>query len=287
MNKLKFLNLLFLLFISITISAQNGEISKENWQVFQPKGEEFTISTPILLEPFVYNENAENRRFTASIKGRYLFISSDLLTEPFHYNKVKDLLNLTTFKSKKEKLNNFEVEKISFNYSDDFFHKMWIIKTQQRIYIFHTASVVENDKITDRFFKSIKIDRKLTDDNENTEFTFREGIGIDTGASANSGISAVSLKPVDSNNSPLQIRFKPKANYTDFARFFDIQGSVTVRTTFLDTGAVGDVSAITKLPFGLTKNALEAAKKMKFQPMVKNGKAISVTKTVQYTFTIY
>ncbi len=304
MQKLTFLYVSLLLFLSLTVSAQNEKVPKKNGQIFQPKGEEFTVMTPTSFESLVYDGDVKVRRFTASVDGRFLFISSDLSTEPFHFKTVQDLLKQTVYKSKKEKLNNFEVEKISFDYSDDFFHKMWIIKTEQRIYIFHTASEVEDDDIVEKFFKSIKIDRKLVNKNETTELTFREGVGtsgndshrnqksilgvaLDTGISENSNISTSLPKPIDSNNSPFQIRLKPKANYTDFARFFEIQGSVILRTTFLKTGEIGTVSAITKLPFGLTKNAVEAAKKIKFKPMVKNGINVSLTKNVQYTFTIY
>lgn len=304
MPKLKFSHLSILLFLSITICAQNDEKVRRNWQPFQPKGEEFTVISPILFNSFVYDEKVINRRFTGVIENRFLFISSDHSTQPLHYEKVQELLNKTVYKSRREKLDNFEVQKISFDYSDDFFHKMWIVKTKERIYIFHTASEIENDEIINRFFESIKIDRKLEHGNENTELVFGEGTGIsgsnisnkqerqpgnsiNKNTSSNSGISAVLPKPVDLNNSPMLIQSKPRANYTDFAQFFDIQGTVNLRITFLETGEIGTINVITKMPFGLTRNAIEAAQKMRFKPMKQGGISTSVTKIVQYTFTIY
>jgi hypothetical protein len=41
------------------------------------------------------------------------------------------------------------------------------------------------------------------------------------------------------------------------------------------------------LPYGLTEQAMEAARKMRFEPAMKNGIPYSVTKLVEYPFTLY
>jgi TonB family protein len=85
----------------------------------------------------------------------------------------------------------------------------------------------------------------------------------------------------------LKIISKPRANYTDAARQNQIQGTVTLRVTFLESGHIGSVSPISGLPDGLTEQAMAAAAQIRFEPANKNGEPITVTKSVQYSFTIY
>lgn len=85
----------------------------------------------------------------------------------------------------------------------------------------------------------------------------------------------------------LVIISKPKANYTDLAKTNQIQGSVHLRVTFLANGTIGNIAVIESLTDGLTEQAIEAAKKIEFKPAMRGGKPISVTRQVQYTFTLY
>lgn len=94
-------------------------------------------------------------------------------------------------------------------------------------------------------------------------------------------------KRSDSKVKKLKILSKPMALYTEEARNNNIQGSVVLRVTFLSNGKIGKVSAVTSLPYGLAEKAVEAAQKIKFEPMLIDGKAGAVTKSVQYNFTIY
>jgi hypothetical protein len=83
------------------------------------------------------------------------------------------------------------------------------------------------------------------------------------------------------------IRSKPRASYTDAARIYNIQGPIMLRVTFLADGTIGDVSPVSRIPFGLTNQAIAAAKTIKFEPARKEGIAYSKVMTVQYGFTIY
>lgn len=86
---------------------------------------------------------------------------------------------------------------------------------------------------------------------------------------------------------PLQITAKPRAYNTEQARKSCVQGIVKLRITFYADGKVGKFKVISGLPFGLTEQTIEAAKKIKFEPAMKKGKLITVTKTVSYNFTLY
>jgi hypothetical protein len=62
------------------------------------------------------------------------------------------------------------------------------------------------------------------------------------------------------------------------------QGTVTLRVQFLADGQIGEFTPFSGLPEGLTENAVEAARQIKFQPALKNGVLVSVTKQVQYSY---
>jgi hypothetical protein len=44
---------------------------------------------------------------------------------------------------------------------------------------------------------------------------------------------------------------------------------------------------VSGLPYGLTEQAIAAARQMKFEPALKNGVPVTSIKTVEFTFTLY
>jgi TonB family protein len=99
------------------------------------------------------------------------------------------------------------------------------------------------------------------------------------------------------NNKPLEVKItnQARASYTDPARKHKVQGWVRLRVTFLATGEIGEVvyvkessrkKKLTKR--GLATEAIKAAKNIKFTPATdENGNPITITKEVEYSFTIY
>ena len=71
------------------------------------------------------------------------------------------------------------------------------------------------------------------------------------------------------------------------------EGTVTLKVTFLASGEVGDIefiSAKTKdgkdFDNGLISQAIEAAKKIEFDPPKRNGQPYTVRKIITYKFTL-
>jgi protein TonB len=87
--------------------------------------------------------------------------------------------------------------------------------------------------------------------------------------------------------SPLKILSKPRPGYTDAARQANVQGTVLLRVTFLASGQVGNISAVKGLSNGLTEQAIAAARRINFEPAKVNGVAQSITRQIEYTFSIY
>ena len=85
----------------------------------------------------------------------------------------------------------------------------------------------------------------------------------------------------------LKILSKPRPGYTDAARTNNIQGTVILRVTFLASGQIGSISAVKGLPNGLTEQAIAAARRISFEPAKRDGQGQSVTKQIEYSFSIY
>lgn len=92
---------------------------------------------------------------------------------------------------------------------------------------------------------------------------------------------------VEPNTKPVKILAKPRANYTDKARNAGISGTVTLAVLFAADGQISQIIVLQPLGYGLDKEAIEAARGIKFTPLIKDGKPVSVVKQVQYSFTIY
>lgn len=80
---------------------------------------------------------------------------------------------------------------------------------------------------------------------------------------------------------------KPKAVYTDEARASGLQGQVVLEITFLANRTIGKIRTIKGLGDGLTDMAIAAARKITFEPQLRNGKPITVKKNVEFSFSIY
>ena|SRR3989442_1408725 len=80
---------------------------------------------------------------------------------------------------------------------------------------------------------------------------------------------------------------KPEPKYTKTARKHAVEGTVVIRCVFSSAGQVTNIHVISGLPDGLTERAVEAAKKIKFIPAMKDGKPVSMWMQLEYNFNLY
>ncbi|HEU0179409.1 MAG TPA: TonB family protein [Blastocatellia bacterium] len=95
-----------------------------------------------------------------------------------------------------------------------------------------------------------------------------------------------SVEPMTASLRPT-ILYREKAKYTEEARQNKIQGTVVLQVVFNVNGSITDVRVIRGLPDGLTEKAIEAAKRIRFNPAVKNGTPVSVRGSLEFTFNLY
>lgn len=104
--------------------------------------------------------------------------------------------------------------------------------------------------------------------------------------------SALAFSQTESDR-PVRVTNNPRAEYTGEARARMLGGWIKLRVTFLESGKIGDIFYVDESDaernlskYGLLKNSYEAAKRIKFEPAIKDGKPVTVTKVVMYSFAI-
>jgi tetratricopeptide (TPR) repeat protein len=109
----------------------------------------------------------------------------------------------------------------------------------------------------------------------------------DKAASAFKKADKLPKKELTGNEKDVNILSKPRAAYTDLARMNQIQGTIALAIEFGEDGQLKFIFAFQVLPDGLTRNTLDAAAKIKFEPATKNGKPVSTIRIMKYSFAIY
>lgn len=299
---------------SNTPPAQTPQSQPQDvWETVSPMDEEFSIETPT-FEPVEFAsgtgpKKAVSRNYKDVDSNNFFIIFSELVKEllPVPENSYTDgVLKYAEFFNpviSSSKIAGLDGKFYQFTDAENFHYKTLFVKTKTRSYVFLSIGRIKDDPKSERFFKSLRIDKKpspiAVSVPNNNPISAISGDSQDAAPSGSSQGSARSI-PIPSNisegsrlpvqpnqTSKIRITSKPRAYYTDLARFFAMAGRVRVRVTFLSTGEIGSVAVVKSLPFGLTQKAVEAAKGIKFEPALKNGLPIATTVIVEYGFTIY
>lgn len=80
---------------------------------------------------------------------------------------------------------------------------------------------------------------------------------------------------------------KPRAHYTETAKYNGVEGSVRLRVELLASGMVGEITPLSYLSHGLTDQAIAAAKQIRFTPKTIAGTPVDSSVTIEYTFSLY
>lgn len=118
------------------------------------------------------------------------------------------------------------------------------------------------------------------------------------GAGAPGGPNELSpsiLKTPDSpkSNTTRDVDSKPvllnsvRPAYTEVARKNKTQGTVVLRVLVDETGTVKTIRVLSGLPDGLNEQAIEAAKKAKFKPALKDARAVEYWINLSITFALH
>jgi hypothetical protein len=282
---LKFCLIICLIFSSSALVVAQIQ-SRKAHESFTPDWEEFSIENSIAFPVhFFYDMNPDrknaSRRYKNIVDGTYYFIFSDPVKNSPQADKVFEFIKYSQAARNNSPVWGRQDKKFKFTDTDGFYHTVFTVKTQKRVYVFQTTSEQEDDEQAESFFASIRIHAQTVPPD-------RAGYGVGRGMGEGNGNGGAACGGGNGDVIvPLKILSKPQPVYTDFARFYEIKGTVALQITFLANGELGEIQPISKLPFGLTRSAVEAAKSIKFSPPTRNGQPYSETRIEEYTFAIY
>ena len=79
---------------------------------------------------------------------------------------------------------------------------------------------------------------------------------------------------------------KPPPHYPRTARNHEVEGIVILSAVLSSTGQVMNIRVIRGVP-ELNESAVDAAKQIKFEPAIKDGKPVAMKVGLEYTYRIY
>jgi TonB family protein len=144
--------------------------------------------------------------------------------------------------------------------------------TEKRLFRFVAGGPPQSRLDVKQFFSSIKLGQQT------------DGIEVSDGPGTHlpdTGERIFTGREVDQK---ARLLTKPEPHYTEAARREGITGVVVLKVIFSATGEVNYIRVVSGLPHGLTEQAIKAAKKIKFIPAMKDGKAVSMWIQLEYNF---
>lgn len=301
MIRIGFRNLVFAGLISVlSITAAFAD-----WTRFAPELEEFSVETPVALEerskPRNPSDVDQGRSYALSSSGTYFYVFSEstkLDTKGFWIQGYADSITKTPVEGR---IGSFPTKTYRHAPGDGFEYELIYVAGRSRQYYFQTVSPTGASDNAKRFLDSITITPKdpvkLPRPDVQTDADTNAPVAQVPRSVPGSGRGTVNGNPppvrqprppsARGNNEGIVILSKPRTAYSGLARGFEIQGKVLLRVVFEFDGKIGNVTIVQPLPFGLTNSAVAAAKGIVFEPAIKNGVPYSVSKMIEYSFTLF
>ena len=115
------------------------------------------------------------------------------------------------------------------------------------------------------------------------------GRGVNTGGDLAASTAAGPDRPFAAREVARKavITRRPEPSYTESARKFYVAGVVKLRLLLASDGSVRNISVVRALPHGLTGAAIEAARRVRFEPAEKDGRKVSQFIVIEYSFNVY
>jgi TonB family protein len=253
------------------------------WKRYTVKDEGFSVKLPTLpamTSSKVFNAGLQqqlwHRQLKTSVGGVVYTVdvfenpqSSQSLPEFIAELNADAALDLTT--ERNLNVNGFAGKEYSVR-NKTYPAMVQFFATERRLYRFTAGGPAENAGVK-QFFSSIVLGEKT----EGIKVVEGPGIPLelDTGERVFLG-SEVDTK--------VRLLNKPEPVPPGAARTNDVRGVVVLRAVFSGNGTVTNIRIISGLPYGMTDSAIDAARRIKFVPAMKDGKPVSMWLQLEYNF---
>jgi TonB family protein len=265
------------------------------WTTYTIKGEDFSVALPVL--PAMHTTEQFLRRLNGSRTIRELGSYADgvvytitVFENPHPRQSLDDFIKEQAprawDRSNARELTLDGVKGKTVSSADRADGMVQYFATDDRLYAFMAFGAPEDDPRLKKFFSSFSLakkkDSEVVADGPGAAYEPKVEWGESNWAAADQQLFIG--KDV---NRKARLGMKPEPAYTEVARQNQITGTVVLKCVFASNGSVTNIRIVSGLPFGLTERAIDAAKKIRFIPAVKDGKYVSMWMQLEYNFNLY
>lgn len=304
--------IILITFILLAFSVSNAQDQTAEWIRVQSDNGEFSIEVPA-----EYGFFADKNGFSIAENPNTYFLQEMNMLNAFH---EKTLLSFESYKASKSGLDKIrerdsgkgessEIKREGYRIkqiiikNDNSYTVRQYFNSKNYIYILTAASRDGETPALKRFLDSLvfnssgakttqaaPLDAKL----KIISFSTLKATPIEVDANpqllkkpdgANNDSSALPTK--DKKSLPLVVLYKSPPSYTNGARTIGEQGIIRLRLDFSQAGYISKIAFLNSLREGLLRQAIFAALRIKFLPQEKDDRPQTVTKIVEYSFSIY
>lgn len=288
------LALLVCLTLALTAIAQTPEPQPKQaelstWKTYRIKDEKISARFPTHPALTIYERRRELLRQTLTdrmigayadgvVYGLYIYDNPEP-RDSFEDFVGREVDGRDVSEPRNVKLGRFAGKEYSYvNNSRDATVQFFAV--EDRFYKFSAMGAPGDDPGVKQFFSSITFDRK-------GEIEVSEGPGVLLPGLPVSGESPDRIFTGKDVNTKVRLAMKPEPRYTEDARRHSITGTVILKVVFASNGAVTNIRTVQGLPYGLTEQAIAAARKIKFVPAKRDGQFVSMWIQLEYNFNLY
>jgi TonB family protein len=260
-----------------------------SWVKYTVKGEEFSVALPTLpamttskvFDPRIRKNRLQRRLQTSDLDG--VLYTIDIFENSGPPQSLEEFIATQQTNSGYELTNEQSLNIDGFSGKEYSFKdktssgvvQFWA--TAKRLYRFAARGSDAQNGGVKQFFATISLGKKADG------IAVTDGPGVPLPSYISADVDTFTGKEVDVK---VRILAKPEPFYTEEARKHRITGTVILMTVFAKTGQVENIRVVLGLPYGLTEQAIAAARKIKFTPAMKDGKPVSMWIQLEYNFNL-
>ncbi len=282
---------LLILLASAVAAQENGSILNESlWQRYTVKGDDFSVKLP--LAPAVSTTGIYFGRDEKRYRERHLGVYADGVVymvyslDGYIPETLKD--SIKGFRSGAVWDRETEKDLTVSGFTGKQFSRtdgtVQVFATKKRFYRFEVFGAPADDPRVKPFFASLVLGKN----GEAIEVSDGHGVAYQPGPQSTTPVfyreKSYTGREVD-KKARLIMKIEPQ--YTEEARQKAITGTVILKVIFSANGSVVNIVTASGLPSGLTERAIDAARKIKFIPAMKDGKYVSMWMQLEYNFNLY
>jgi TonB family protein len=261
-------------------ASPHGFLREETWLPFVPDGEEFAAMIPgpptVLNETdnYIYRKDGErvlqHRDYSGYGNGLVFIIESykvrrpqelmDALIEDNSRGEIEREFTVNGLAAKQHRV----IQSRSYK-------KVFSFVVKDHVYFVTLIALSETSLAVDQFLSSWRI---RTPQDPITKTLLSQSADATPDKTADTkGLTRSAL-----------VVWKPETGYTAKARAHRLTDTIILEANFEASGYVTNIKVIKGSKDGMTENAIEAARNIRFFPAQKDGKAISVHTKLEYNF---